>query len=371
MHSVEKEVFNIIKKEAEIHPEQNIKEILVNLKNKYEISLIKKQLGIFKLIDRAALKIKPELHKEIRSLLIDSANSIKQGNTNFGRKKLINQIETILKEYPNTASKENLIRIAGKLPTSYEDVEAFIVKYAKEKYNAESIAIRLLSYSMGTIEHIHPSLNGSSGPNHLYNYVPECMRCNSFRSNKPMIYQLEEHPEMFINAQRLYDRLIDFANHNKLNKMYIIKLYKALYQESEGMLDLDYSRLNMNSEHLAELKRPFAYPINPQKPNPQTLKPLPIPKPISFDDINIENTTLSESEKITKYTDVKIETPKHYKSVNTSSPVLSKHKRKVMLAAEKRVNESGSKTAEHAPKKKPIKRKSEHKGLIKRSGGKK
>ncbi len=283
MHTVEQSVFKILKKEAELNPDKNIKQIIVDLKNTHEKPLRQKQLGIFKMIDRAALKIKPELHKEIRNYLIKSAETIKEGNNSFSRKRFINDIEEILKNYPNTTNKENLIRLAGKLPTAYDDADAFIVKYANPRYKSDAIAIRLLSYSMATIEHIHPlDSKDIKGPNHLYNYVPECKRCNSFRSNNPMIYQLEEYPEMFINAQNLFDRLIGFANAGKLSKMYIIKLYKALYQESEGMLDLDYSKLQMTNDLQKELKKPYEYPVNPDKPNIIKVKPPTFPKPVNF-----------------------------------------------------------------------------------------
>ena len=353
MHTVEQKVFNLLKEASEMEPEKNLKELILQLKQTHEKPLLQKQFGIFKLIDRSALKLKPEIHKEIREYLLKSSEQIKEGNNGFSRKRFIAGLENILANYPNTANKEKLIRLAGKLPTAYDDVDAFIVKYSNEKYKPDSIAIRLLTYSMATIEHIHPKASDNvKGVNHLYNYVPECMRCNSFRSNTPMTYQLEDYPEMFINAQNLFDRLIEFANRGKLSKMYIIKLYKALYQESEGMLDLDYSNLKMTKELEEELKKPFEYPINPDKPITPPVKPPSFPKPLNLfekPEIEIEDNTPLKKEPSKKNPDI--------------IPVLTKRKRKKLMA-----EENNTKKPAKPPETKTKKSKSENKDTVKKSG---
>lgn len=356
MHTIEKEVFNLLKEASEMQPDKNLKELLVDLKQTHEKPLLQKQFGIFKLIDRAALKLKPELHKEIRTLLLESAEKIKEGNNSFSRKRFIAQLEKTLQTYPNTANKEKLIRLAGKLPTAYDDVDAFIVKYANPKYKPESIAIRLLTYSMATIEHIHPQ--DKKGANHLHNYVPECMRCNSFRSNNAMIYQLEDYPEMFINAQNLYDRLIDFANRGKLSKLYIIKLQKALYQESEGMLDLDYSNLNMTDALKKEALKPFEYPVNPDKPDAPTIKPPTFPKPVNF---------FAKPEPEPEQLPAALPSRPKDKSVQSTGSciIISKRKRKRMVAEESNPNIKEKATS------KSKKTKTENKATVRKGNGKK
>lgn len=366
MHTVEKGVFNLLKKQAEINPEKTIKEHILELKKTHELPLIQKQVGIFKLIDKYAEKIKPELHKEIRAYLLESFETIKKGDNNFSRIRFINKLDSILQNYPNTANKEKLIRLAAKLPTAYDDVDAFIVKYANPKYKSEQIAIRLLSYSMATIEHIHPQDSSDvKGPNHLHNYVPECMRCNSFRSNQPMTYQLEDYPEMFINAQNLFDRLIDFANNGKLSKLYIIKLYKALYHESEGVLDLDFSKLKMNKELTKELKKPFTYPVTPGKRNKDYVpKPLPEPQTLPI--------SIKPEINITKLLPAPIEEKKNVKSednnpeiqIQNFSPLISKKKRKRMVA-----EESNPQTKQKTSESKKKKTKNENKETVRRGGG--
>lgn len=251
MHAVERDIFDMLKEESKKHPDQDFRQILQNLRPEHETKLIKTQFGIFRLIELASANINPEQKKQIKELIQNEKEKILQGENKFRRKYFVNQFKEIFENSKNTATKEHLIRLANKLPTSYENKSAFIVKYSNR--NAEDIGIRLLSYSMCTIEHVTPQ--NKDGENHLFNYIPECMRCNSFRQDRPMVQQLEEHPEMFYNAQTLIDRLIDFANNGQLSRWYIIKIQSRVYQESEKMLNLDISRLDMNSKMRKEYER--------------------------------------------------------------------------------------------------------------------
>jgi len=251
MHSVEKEVFNILKVQAKAHPDMDFKEILELIKPEYEKPLIKTQLGIFTLIEKAAESMDTETREQINELLNETKGKLYEGNNEFRRKRFVTKFEEILGNKKNTAYKEHIVRIAKKLPTAYEDKNAFIVKYSSR--SAEEIGIRLLSYSMRTIEHVKPK--NRFGENHLFNYIPECMRCNSFRQDRPMIQQLEEYPEMFVNAQNLMDKLVDAANRGEINKWYILKIQQNIYYESEKTLKLDISKLRIRRNMYNEFRK--------------------------------------------------------------------------------------------------------------------
>lgn len=263
MHSVEKEVFGILKEKAKKYPDLNFQQILTLIKDEHEKPLITTQFGIFKMIEKASENINPELKKEIKELIEEEKQLILEGNNQFRRKRFVNKFEQILSGRKNSATKEHLIRLANKLPTAYEDKNAFIVKYSTK--SADAIGIRLLSYSMCTIEHVRPkNPKTTNGENHLFNYIPECMRCNSFRQDRPMIQQLEEHPEMFFNSQRLMNRLVDFANRGKLSKWYIVKIQDRVKQESEGLLDLNIDNLNMSRKMRREYAKLQEDPVEPK-----------------------------------------------------------------------------------------------------------
>jgi len=241
LHAVEKEIFQIFKKETKQNPNLNFKEILNKLKVPAEIKLTQTQFGIFTLIEKASENIDEEKKKQIKELIETEKVKIKNGNNEFRRKHFVVKFEQIFADAEDSETKEHLIRLAKKLPTAYDDKNAFIVKYASR--SPEEIGIRLLSYSMRTIEHVKPK--NKNGENHIFNYIPECMRCNSFRQDRPMIQQLEEYPEMFANSQKLMDTMVDFANHGRISKWYIIKIQEKLFDESDHVLKLDISRLNM------------------------------------------------------------------------------------------------------------------------------
>ena len=94
---------------------------------------------------------------------------------------------------------------------------------------------------MRTKDHTIPKSRG--GENHLFNYIPECMRCNSFRGNRTMMQQLEEYPEMFANGQRTIDTLIKYANAGKFPKEYFAAIKLKILKESSSALNLDLSAL--------------------------------------------------------------------------------------------------------------------------------
>lgn len=307
MHSVEKEVFGILKEQAKLYPDLNFQQILSLIKENHEKPLIAAQFGIFKMIEKASENINPELKKEIRELIEQEKELILQGNNQFRRKKFVNKFEEILSGRKNSATKEHLIRLANKLPTAYEDKNAFIVKYSS--YPADAIAIRLLSYSMCTIEHVTPkNPKTTKGENHIFNYIPECMRCNSFRQDRPMVQQLEEHPEMFYNAQVLMDRLIDFANKEKLSKWYIVKIQSRVKQESDGLLNLNIDNLDMTRKMRREYENLQEDPtLSPVDEEMAELRSIYRP------DSNTEQNDLTQQEKSNNQCSIQESTFKNYK----------------------------------------------------------
>lgn len=268
LHTVEKEVLDILKEGAEKHPDWDFQQILASLKPNSEKHLIKIQFGIFKLIERASQNLSPKLKSQINDLLTDETNKIMSGNNEFKRKSFVTKFEEILKAKKNSAVKEHLIRIATKLPTSYEDKNAFIVKYSNR--SAEAIGLRLLRYSMKTVEHVKPQ--NCKGENHIFNYILECMRCNSFRQDRPMVQQLEEYPEMFSNAQHQMDNFVNWANEGLLSKWYIIKIQQRIYSESDKTLKPDISKLKLRKDMYEEYSKLNKLEIVEDEPNKKLSK---------------------------------------------------------------------------------------------------
>ena len=186
--------------EAE-HKSHSVKELIyiTNSPNPFN----EKQLNpiFYGVAQRSYDSLPQALKNKISKIIENASNKIfnKQNKETFSRKQLIEELETFANiitaknndpKYKNVLNK--IIEKANTLPTSYNSIHAFIVKYAKNKYNHKSITERLLSGSEATIEHAIPEfLGGKTTPSNLIN---ECARDNHSRRHDNIIQQIRKHP---------------------------------------------------------------------------------------------------------------------------------------------------------------------------------
>lgn len=142
-------------------------------------------------------------------------------------------------------------------PKSINDINAFVVKYAKspllDKDNIpdfmrradKEIGFRLISSSRISIEHIKPQTifryeNSSSGMNDISNLSLADAYCNSsIRQDKVVSKELETY------IQRQLDYIIEKINNGTLKSCdnYPEMLKKAYFEQSNGQIILDTSKL--------------------------------------------------------------------------------------------------------------------------------
>ena len=79
----------------------------------------------------------------------------------FSRHELLKQIESIQTNEDNLAKLDELYNLWYKLPRSFMDFDAFVMKYYSASH--DFIAQRLLSMSEKTVEHLWPTARGGSG----------------------------------------------------------------------------------------------------------------------------------------------------------------------------------------------------------------
>ena len=122
------------------------------------------------------------------------------------------------------------------MPTSQNDVSAFVVKYSERSH--KEIGERLVKLSVGTIEHIHPRSEG--GRNVPGNYMLECGGCNHERQSIPLGDWVDAHPEMKENSQKYIDEVIKRINKGEMKgfSFYPEAVAKTLYNQSNGKLNL-------------------------------------------------------------------------------------------------------------------------------------
>ena len=165
----------------------------------------------------------------------------------FSRKSFIYDLAKLLRGVNKPELEEQLIDIAQKLPTSKENLSAYILKSAGESSN--KVAYRLLWPSTASVEHILPRSCG--GPDSMKNFGGACNRENSERGNIDFVSQIKRLPHTPENCQKYLDKLIELANdgifdRNKIDKKYILDFKRTIQIQSKGRIVLDLSKLKIN-----------------------------------------------------------------------------------------------------------------------------
>ena len=164
----------------------------------------------------------------------------------FKRKVFIHELVKITKKLENTKLSHRMVQTALRLPTSKQDVSAFIMKAVD--YSSEKIGYELISGSMGSIEHLTPAKKG--GEDSMSNFALVSVFMNNDREMKSFTQQLKLYPEIYVNAQKQVDRLIELYNDGTFRKIglsraYIINLASKLFKMSppENRLYIDLTAL--------------------------------------------------------------------------------------------------------------------------------
>lgn len=158
----------------------------------------------------------------------------------FSRRDVLGQIASIETNKENAAKLEELYRLWYKLPRSFMDFDAFVVKYSYMTHDV--IAQRLLSMSEKTIEHLIPTVRG--GDDSLGNYAPVMKLYNNDRSDMPLSKYDMLNPEIDIknNLQKyISDICDDIAKGKSLfaTRSWYPKTFREnVLKETEGELNL-------------------------------------------------------------------------------------------------------------------------------------
>jgi len=188
----------------------------------------------------------------------------------FKRQEFIYDLKNIVKFLKDKDLEAEIIKIARKLPTSSDNVSAFIVKHTND--TPEKIGYYLFKGSLSSIEHIEPktpqikenhvvktgkkkkkkaTTDGCiSQRNHINNYGLSSAYINSLRSNTPFDEWIRKNPQAYAACQKYVDRLIEHYHAGKfakvgLNKSYILTFAEKVKSQSpaEKPIILDLSKL--------------------------------------------------------------------------------------------------------------------------------
>lgn len=256
MHPVEKQIYTMLEAGNKKHPNLDFHEILRKKYQRAERQLVLQQTAILSDIGLYGRDRLCEEHFNELSKIIEKTyqNILTKNNSKtFSRKTFIGEFEAFAEKIISHSSEpkyktnpyknflNKILETAYTLPTSYNSVHAFIVKYAKDKYTHRNIAERILSGSEATIEHALPQYLG--GKTKFSNLINECARDNHARRHDDVIQQIREYPQMPQNMQKHFDKLISLSKRNKVDKSYITEIAMTYYKLSKGLIDIDVSGL--------------------------------------------------------------------------------------------------------------------------------
>lgn len=238
MHPVEKECYNMLKNWSKEKPDSNFKELLLENREPQLVILQEKQNKILDSVDNMSKNLSETEQEEVKKVT-DLTRKMVSSNDNeikFKRKTFIKDMEDLSTKISNKEIHKQMVKEAEKMPTSQNDVSAFVVKYSSRGH--KEIGERLVKLSVGTIEHIHPRSEG--GKNYIGNYLLECGGCNHERSSIPLSDWVDDHPEMVQNTQKYIDEVIKHINDGKMKgfTFYPAAVAKTLYEESDGKINV-------------------------------------------------------------------------------------------------------------------------------------
>lgn len=280
MQPIEKEVFSRIKELQTQYPNKSIRDILMIMRPKHIDKLQLEQDGILSKIEMMSQGLSYKSAKKVKSFISNEKNWIAEKNDEdpFKRKKFIALLSNMIEEFDfkDIMIGKEMLKVAQTLPTSAENLNAFVVKYSgltKKKRTGEmvlrsqeEIATRFVSPSFPTLEHIVPRnpIKGPKGETKEGNLIYECQRCNNNRGNEPFYsYIPRKHPNMPQYAQKNMDEIIDDINNDRFDRDY--SWYPALIKEvfkdvstnpasknPKPLINLDISKLRKTPEDFVE-----------------------------------------------------------------------------------------------------------------------
>ncbi len=137
-----------------------------------------------------------------------------------------------------------IVKIAKKLPTSKDNMSAYIVKYSDR--SDREIGERLLTPSRASIEHIFPDSLG--GDDEAANFMLTTTSMNSERGNMPIPEFHKRYPDIPRHSQAYFDDIINAGNKGKLKgHEWYPYLFRDTWKQESG-IDLKLSRYKIPPE---------------------------------------------------------------------------------------------------------------------------
>lgn len=232
-------------------------------------NLAKNQLAKLDKIDKAVQNIAEKIRRNALTNDFDKKS--------LSEKQLsIEKLKRVQMPLTEGFSQMVLAEPISKLPSSKNDISAFVVKYfnfsnATETNNVKyvertekEIGQSLLQRSVMSVEHLASKISlfyGSSLINEPKNLVYAHAGCNGEKGHTHLFTHIKSNPEIIQNPQAQIDFIISQINNGTLKGLdnYPVTIKNTLFDLSGGLIDLDTSRLNGEINLPMTVKRELLY----------------------------------------------------------------------------------------------------------------
>jgi hypothetical protein len=257
MYDVESKIFDIFK-ESSHKSKSNFQDVLKSLQPEALVRLQEKQSIIVNKANKDIEKLSPTTREQVEQIKSEALEEIQKssvvGHNALERRNTLDRIKKIKGDKTDKPRLERIYQIWYQLPVAAKDVDAFIVKYANCSHN--TIAKRLISKAVATIEHIKPASQG--GDDNLANFLLVSAGYNSERSSMPLdeYITLNQDIDIVHNLQKYMDSIIEEAHRKKSDfsdrSWYPDAMRRAIYSQTHNKIDLDTQKLRLTKVQVRE-----------------------------------------------------------------------------------------------------------------------
>lgn len=258
MQKHEKRIYHMFREYERTHPNGSFHDCLQGMRpnSLYELRIEEDKVldEINSLSDELEIRTAFNVRKLTAEAKVKIFND-KQGEI-FRRKDLLRTLKTVTADSTKQDVVKEMNEVADKLPKAKNNLNAFVVKYAN--YDEEYIARRLLYPSSVSIEHIRPfspdTPGHESGENDMTNFMLTACDWNSARGSSYLPDFIKKHPNIPKYSQRYINDIIKAIEKKKLKnyKWYPYVVKERLYNESEGLINLDLSKYKFSEDEAFE-----------------------------------------------------------------------------------------------------------------------
>lgn len=232
---------------AKLHPKLDLQQILRGLVPNYVNQLEMDQIYVLSSINKKFLKRLEsyEAQYKLKNFIDNAYMWIKLQNSDypFKRKAFIEDLKCLLEDndFNDKVLAREILNEALKMPKSFENESAFIVKYSRRA--SSEIAWQLFYEAASTIEHVKPQ--SENGQTVMSNLAIADAYCNNYkRRSIPMDEFYEKHPNMKKSIEKNLDRMLKEGFSD-----YVSDLAETYMQESQNKIDLTrYTRKEPKNE---------------------------------------------------------------------------------------------------------------------------